>query len=256
MLISLTHLGVLKVSGADAASFLQGQLSSDIRTLEPLQQQLGAFCNRQGRVLALMDILRIAQDYFLIIPKEIIHNIQSQLQKYIVFSQAKIDDVSDFYTGLAIIREKPELEINEGILFQHTPAAPWQLWAHKDAAQTYFSELNQTQSIGQIKDYLLAQIHAHIPFIGAAQTALFLPHPLDLVSLGAVNFKKGCYVGQEIIARMQYRGHNTKHLHHDIIHSPTLPAPKTEVTLPQNTTATVVNAQALGEQQYAVLVIL
>ena len=173
--LPLIAYATLKVSGADAMTFLQGQLTCDMRDLPRLTHRLGAFCNRQGRVLALMGIFRLGEDYFLTLPEEIIEPIQNQLQKYIVFSKVKIDNVSDDY----------QLQISQ--------------------------------------DFLLAQMRAQIPFIGQSQTGKFLPHPLGLVKLGAVSFTKGCFVGQEIIARMQHRTTVKKELHYFEIQQSQIP---------------------------------
>ncbi|HLF67456.1 MAG TPA: hypothetical protein VI522_07535 [Gammaproteobacteria bacterium] len=209
-LIPLTHLGLLKVSGPDAASFLQGQLSSDIRLLTPNTHQLAVFCNRQGRVLALMDIFSLAEhEYFLVLPLEILQNIRQQLQKYIVFSKAQIEDVSVEYSGIALLNASPTSSA-EMICLRSTPDAPVQLWGKQTQIKVYIHEHPHT--LGSLNDFLLAQMRAHVPLIGVAQTEQFLPHPLGLVTIGAINFKKGCFVGQEIIARMQYRTTVKKHL--------------------------------------------
>ncbi|MFA6037990.1 MAG: hypothetical protein WC748_07735 [Legionellales bacterium] len=196
---SPTHFGTLKVHGLDATAFLQGQLTSDIHLLTTGAHQLTAFCNRQGRVLALMDIFRLNEDYFLTLPQELLPIIQKELQKYIVSSKVKIDDYSHEYT----------LTVSQ--------------------------------------DFRLSQMKALIPFIGLDQTAQFLPHPLGLVKLGAVSFNKGCFVGQEIIARMQHRATLTKELQYLEVSEDALPA--------LQETQTMVNTLKINPQTYAVLVI-
>jgi folate-binding protein YgfZ len=205
--IPLTHFGTLKVSGADAARFLQGQLTCDIHELKAHTHQLGAFCNRQGRVLALMDIFRVADDYFLTLPQELIEIIHKELQKYIVFSKATIENIT----------------------------------------QAFAVTVNN--------DFLLMQMRAHIPYIGQAQTGQFLPHPIGLVKLGAVSFKKGCFVGQEIIARMQHRATLTKELHYFEIPCTQIPAVGEAIMLDEHHSGILVNALPLAPGIYAVLVI-
>jgi folate-binding protein YgfZ len=199
--------GTLKISGADAMTFLQGQLTCDMRELPQATHQLGAFCNRQGRVLALMDIFRIGEDYILTLPQEILEPIQQELKKYIVFSKTKIDNISQDY----------RLEIST--------------------------------------DFLHQQMRALIPFIGQAQTGKFLPHPLGLIRLGAVSFKKGCFVGQEIIARMQHRTTITKELQYVDIHQAEIPNIGEQITWDNQHTGILVNSLLIAPQTYATLVI-
>ncbi len=203
-----TSLGTLKVSGKDAASFLQGQLTCDIYALKPSTHQLGAFCNRQGRVLALMDIFQLAEDYYLNLPVELIDTIQKELQKYIVFSKVKIENISSDY----IIDLSP--------------------------------------------NFLLDQMRAQIPFIGQAQMGAFLPHPLGLIKLGAISFTKGCFVGQEIIARMQHRTTITKELRYIEIKHPHMPLPLEKIDLEDNPASIVVNSLLIAPETYATLMIL
>lgn len=196
---TLTHFGTLKVSGLDAEQFLQGQLTNDIRELSPNIHQLSAFCNRQGRVLALLDTFKLHQNYFLTLPQELIPTIKPLLEKFIVAAKVKIEDVSQDYT----------ITVNQ--------------------------------------DFLLTQMRAHIPFIGLAQTGQFLPHPLGLVDMGIVSFKKGCFVGQEIIARMQHRSTNTKALRYLEIEQDHMPT--------EHPDGIIVNRLEIKPKTYALLII-
>jgi folate-binding protein YgfZ len=205
---TLTHFATLKVSGADAAQFLQGQLTNDIHDLDKAHHQLSALCNRLGRVLALMDIFRIEDEYFLTLPQELLTTILPLLQKYIVFSKVNITDVSNEYS----------VTVNQ--------------------------------------DFLLTQMRALIPFIGMAQSGQFLPHPLGLVQLGAVSFKKGCFVGQEIIARMQHRTTNTRSLYYFEIQQSHIPAIGEAINIPDYPSAILVNTLEIHPGTHAILVIL
>lgn len=202
-----TPFSTLKVSGPDAMHFLQGQLTCDMREMLPMMHQWGAFCNRQGRVLALMDVFRMEDDYFLTLPQEIMATIYQELKKYIVFSKVTIDDVTQDYPR----QQSPE--------------------------------------------FLLTQMRELIPFIGQAQSGKFLPHPLGLVKLGAISFKKGCFVGQEIIARMQHRATLKKELQYFEIHCNQIPAVGDEISWDEYHKGILVNALLIGEKTCAILVI-
>jgi tRNA-modifying protein YgfZ len=237
-IIPLPHLGVLKISGPDAGTFLQGQLTTHVLNLKDKMHQLTAFCNRQGRVLALMDIYRENDAYFLIIPVEIIADIQQTLHKYIVFSKAVIENVSDIYRGFAQIQAESEGKL---IQFRSTNQAKYmQYWGPIPVIDAYIQTLNSTPA--PMDNFLLDQMQALIPFIGQTQSGKFLPHPLGLVTLGVIDFKKGCFVGQEIIARMQYRTEVKKHLVYNEMN-------ENEI----ETAIDIVNKLKLSDNHYAVL---
>ncbi len=191
--------GVIQCSGQDALTFLQGQVSCDMRNITPEQGGLGAYCNLQGRVIALFYIAMVDNAYYLILPRDLIPMLLQKLQKFIVFSKATLKDVSNdwyMYTRAANVRERLNKEIN--------------------IADNVF--LGITTDSNLIIEYELSDhewrkflIEHKIPYIGLNESEKFLPHTINLIDLNAVSFKKGCFVGQEIIARMEYRGKLKKH---------------------------------------------
>lgn len=155
-----TELGLLKISGADASKFLQGQVTSDVTALANGQFTLSAHCNPQGRVISLFYLIHLNENYYLLMPRDMIALTQTALKKYAVFFKSTLEDATD------------ELE-------------------------TILPQLNNPT---------LFDIHAGVPRIHPNTSGAFLPHDINLDQLGAISFEKGCYTGQEIIARMQYRG--------------------------------------------------
>ena len=149
-------LGVLTISGPDAKTFLQGQITCDLNQIKN-NPCLGAHCNPKGRVIFLFQIFIDNNDYHLIRPKNMTAIAQHALKRY-----------SSFYN----------VSLNENIL-----------------------PLDQITSIVG-RDHILQGI----PDIYPETSGKYLPHELNLIALGAISFDKGCYTGQEIIARMHYRG--------------------------------------------------
>lgn len=180
MMITLSSIhGLLKVQGPEAKKFLQGQLTCDLDLLSPHKQTLGAHCNPQGRVISLFRLYQTDEAYYLCMRKDMLPIAFSQLKKYALFYKAtmSIENNAQIYGTL----EKREI-----ILEFDTNAA-------------------KHDNIDPLTAWKLAEINAHIPALYPETSAMFLSHELNLPALNAVSFNKGCYTGQEIIARTQYR---------------------------------------------------
>ena len=108
MLCALPYLGALKVSGADAASFLQGQLTCDMQQVTATQGQLGAYCNPQGRIISLFYAVLMDKAYYLIMPQNIVQTTLNALQKYAIFSKVVLSDARADY-GLLGVRDDAAL---------------------------------------------------------------------------------------------------------------------------------------------------
>lgn len=193
------QLIVLKVSGADAFEFLQGQLTNDIN-LAHKKWQLSAYCNPKGRVLALFSLWKAGDSAYLIVDKSLSERIVKRLRMYVMRSQvtievlagalcvASIDDTSrsgKTFGNLEHTDKHTELGYGNSILRIHMHDKP-----NVEAGQRWSQSL----------------MHAGIPQITAATTELFVPQMINLDLLEGINFKKGCYTGQEIVARMHYLG--------------------------------------------------
>jgi len=168
--------GLLRIAGENAATFLQGQLSCDVLNLSADESQFGAYCNYQGRVLATFWLLQHDAVYDLILPEEMLDATREALHKYAVFSKVTIENVTEDISIKA--------KVSDTIQFQVVNKS-------EQAGGNHFSS---------------QLIDAGIPMIYPATSGHFTPHMLNLPALGAVSFDKGCYVGQEIVARTEYRG--------------------------------------------------
>lgn len=181
------HYTTIACLGDDALLFLQGQLSCDMREVGPNKLTLGCYCNSKGRVIAAPYLYAVPDGFHLIVPSDLAQSFVHSLARVIVFSKANLNNVSVKYPAIPDL-ENPQFSIAPGIGFTLGQATP----APEDAWQARLIEIG-------------------IPIIGQAQSGKFLPHDLGFVALGAVSFTKGCYVGQEIITRMQYKGKLKKH---------------------------------------------
>jgi len=187
-------LGVLAFRGADAARFLQGQLSADTEKLAPGASTLAGLHNAQGRVIALLALARAAPDEILaVLPRELGASVAQRLGKYLFRAKVRISDESDVLRVLGVPGgpdaaggisiawgERRLLLVPRGLERIDTATSP-AAWERADIA-------------------------AGLPQVYAATSESFVAQMLNLDLLGAIAFDKGCYTGQEVVARAHYRG--------------------------------------------------
>lgn len=216
------YYGILKVSGPDAATFLQGQLTCDVRKITEHSFQLGGHCNTKGRLRALFRIFKLADAFFFQTPLLQIEFAMGELKKYAKFSKVSISDESASKQIIGLIGvENPELFLKEWSLadnpnihlvkLSHSENR-YELIAPEDFDLHSSSNISILNPISQ-KDFefwKLADIRDGLPEIWPELREQILPHHINLPQLNAVSFTKGCYCGQEIIARMEYRGNIKK----------------------------------------------
>jgi folate-binding protein YgfZ len=218
----LPDWSILRASGRDAGAFLQGQLSNDIGMLNASRAQLSTYCTAQGRMLATLLVWRHGDDYYLRLPGDIAPGVAAKLRRYVLraavtleacFPQLRLLGLGGpgASAALAGFVEVPEgamamASSPEGIfvrlqareLFEiAVPAERWsQVWNH----------LARFARPAGADAWTWRLIDAGLPVVTAATQEQFVPQMANLEKLGAVNFDKGCYPGQEIVARAQYRG--------------------------------------------------
>ncbi|NOT85033.1 MAG: folate-binding protein YgfZ [Methylococcaceae bacterium] len=216
----VSQLAVLRVSGEDANTFLQGQSTCNLNELNDQNSSFGAFCNVKGRVISTFLILKAQQDWLLLLPTELLPSIQKRLQLYILRAKVKLTDCSDTYCILglnAVLPHELSLALPEKHLAtlmqpsiivrlgEHAPR--YLLIAERDKAQQHWSGLIQQGFIPQSStEWDLLDIQAGIPWLRANTSEEYIPQMLNLDQLGGISFNKGCYTGQEIVARTHYLG--------------------------------------------------
>lgn len=242
----LDHEGLLAVRGADAAKFLQGQVTCNLNYLSPTQSSLGARCTPKGRMLSSFRIVAVEDGYLLAMDRELIASQQADLQKYAVFSKSKLNDESQDWVrfglagGDAVLSElglqlgdaSDSLSSAGQLLAVRLSDGRAELWAPVAEAARLQSHLAAHLPQAPLNDWLLAQIRAGIGQVFGATRELFIPQMINLQALGGVSFKKGCYTGQEIVARMQYLGKLKRRLHRLRLIGAPLPAVGVELFSP------------------------
>lgn len=208
---NLTHLGLLSVSGPQAKKFLQGQLTCHLDEITSTESRLGAHCNPQGRVISLFRIFMHDDHYYLQMPRELISIAIKALEKYAVFFKVTLKDVSDQFKQLGYVSHELTAEPSENnIMIICMPGNPARYQLIGEMNNVFLNSQIISNDLRIWKSIDLAQFIAEMY---PETSEKFLPHDLDLPKLNAVSFTKGCYTGQEIIARMQYKGKLKNHLY-------------------------------------------
>jgi folate-binding protein YgfZ len=207
----LPHLGVIRAQGEDAAGFLHGQLTQDFALLGPREARLAAFCNAKGRMQASFIAFKRAPDEVLLVcSRDLLAAALKRLSMFVLRSKAKLTDASAEFAlfglaGAAVPggRAAPWTlaQVDGAHLVQLYPAdgQPRALWVGAPAAvppgPSLATELWQW-----------SEVRSGVATITAPVVEAFVPQMLNFESVGGVNFKKGCYPGQEVVARSQFRG--------------------------------------------------
>ena len=203
--LRLQDWGVIRAQGADAASFLHGQLTQDVALLDREHARLAGFCTAKGRLLATMVLWRGGDEEILLaLPAETLAATLKRLSMFVLRAKCKLSDASGEFAIYGLLG---------------TPAAEaWTLVRDGDAVQIALpgtgralrvQPMDSAAPVGQAittDDWDWAEAEAGVAWVRSATVEAFVPQMINFEVLGGVSFKKGCYPGQEIVARSQYRG--------------------------------------------------
>ena len=214
--IPLRHWGVIRASGADAASFLHGQLTQDVVHLDPAQARLAGYCSAKGRLLASFVVWRSGDDVLLACHASLLAATLKRLSMFVLRAKCRLSDATaEFallgHAGAAVPADVAALPawavLNDahGTWLRLTNAAgvprAWRI----DRADAGAPD-NRSSDPALLADWQWLEVESGIVTIEQATADQFVPQMLNFELIGAVNFQKGCYPGQEIVARSQYRG--------------------------------------------------
>lgn len=212
MLTALTHLGVLAASGPDAESFLHNQLTNDVLGLERGALHLAGYCSAKGRLLATLIVWKSDDGVMLVMPREILPGVQKRLQMFVLRSKVTLSDVSDQTVLIgAAVPDQQSIRWPDAAGWHASwpPSAGLQraLWVGPtEQAMTLWDELSTRFPPADASRWRWLDIRAGLPMIVEATREQFVPQMVNFDLVGGVNFRKGCYPGQEIVARSQYLG--------------------------------------------------
>jgi tRNA-modifying protein YgfZ len=245
-LCDLSHYGVIKVSGDDAATFLQAQLTNDITKLDDGQAQWNGWCSPKGRLLVVFLIVREGPHFLLLLPKTLQGAIQKRLGMFVLRAKVKIEDASTTLQRLGLVWDgaAPASTID------NMPQTPM---TSTEGALGRIVRISDRRALilgsAETLSQTWQQLRTHFPLTGATSWDLaaigegvieitpetqdaYVPQMANFELIGGVNFKKGCYPGQEIVARTQYRGILKRRMARVLFDASNAPLPNTAIYSP------------------------
>ena len=198
MRIKIQNRALLKISGDDAESFLQAQLTNDISLIGNNKIQLSAFCQHQGKIIALFWLMRSERSFLISFPEDLTEKVISRLRMFILISDVIIEDISEHYAQIGLVNEASSSAyiINESLSLLIESSR------NKD---------NEVDS--NYEEWIKASIDSQIPEVYLTSSEKFVPQMLNLdINEVGVSFSKGCYPGQEVVARLHYLGEAKRRL--------------------------------------------
>jgi len=251
-LCDLSHYGLIEAHGEDAETFLQNQFTNDIRNITNEHSQINAYCTAKGRMLAIMRILKRGDNYYLRLPHELIEDTLQRLHKYIMMSKVTLEDANDALVRFGFAGPDAEEELEQAVgsyptavddvlssddltIVRVAGTPPrFEIYAELESAQTLWDKLNVRGTPVGAPAWELLDVLAGIPEIYTKTQEAFVPQMVNLQLIDGVSFKKGCYPGQEIVARMHYLGKLKRRMYQLHFDSDELPTPGTEIYTPEN----------------------
>lgn len=214
-LSALPRLGLLAIDGPDAATFLQGQATCDVRAVTPARGALGALCNLQGRMIVSFYVLATDTGLALVMPHDRVDAVLTHLQKYAVFSKVTLRAAPD----LAVIAGSE----GGGSAFTATRDGNATALQLRGNRRLHLVPTGTTLPDGSAA-WCAASIAAGEVLVDTANAGRFLPQALNYDVIDGVNFRKGCYTGQEVVARMHFKGKMKERLYVATADTVTAPA--------------------------------
>jgi folate-binding protein YgfZ len=220
-LADLSELGLLRVSGADARTFLQGQVTNDVRQVSAEHSQLNSLCSPKGRMLANFRVFEREGDLYLQLPRTGLEAVRKRLQMFVLRSQVTLEDVSDQLVRIGIAggcaeQLLPEVPAAASGATCHPPPLTiirlpgdrprFELIGPADAVIAFWEQSASLARPAGPDFWALMDIRAGLPTVYPETTEAFVPQMVNLQLIDGVSFTKGCYTGQEVVARMQYLG--------------------------------------------------
>ena len=226
-IFALSHLAVISVTGEDCGKFLQGQLTCDIYELQDLQAKVAAFCNAKGRVISTLLVVKTGSAFQLILPACLLDKVIKKLQMYVLRSLVRLTDQSQVWRlyGLEAQAAANDAELSvsgqldflkfstvENLVFKHPAYFPYFLCIAQNPA--VFESLIQQNDckIGNLAEWCYQELSVGFPWFEMSGSEQYIPQMLNIDKLGGISFNKGCYTGQEIVARTHYLGRAKRHL--------------------------------------------
>ena len=242
VLCDLSHTGLIRVSGDDAESFLQNQLSNDVSEVTDTHSQLSSYNNPKGRMIASLRLLKYEGEFYLELNQSLIAPLLKRLSMFIMMSKVKLDDESSNlihfgYTGPSaeiyltkVIGDIPK-EINDSVVYKtltitrlHGLMPRFEILGKLDDAKALWESLDVNAAPVNCEAWRHLNITAGIPVITEVSSAEWVPQMLNYDRIGGISFNKGCYPGQEVVARLNYLGKTKRRMYRLLVKTDQCPS--------------------------------
>lgn len=258
----LPHWGVIQAQGEDAANFLHNQLSNDVLLLPVGQSRLAAFCSAKGRMQASFILVKTAPDtVLLVLSQDLLAQTLKRLSMFVLRAKVKMSDASSQWQLRGLLGDSARSVVGAAAPWQTTALAgahavalyPAVLGESPMARALWIAPAEHARPAGAevpTEVWQWAEVMSGVTLVSQAVFEAFVPQMLNYESVGGVNFKKGCYPGQEVVARSQFRG--TLKRRTALVHSPVALAAGQDIftpTDPEQPCATVVLCAARPDAQ-------
>jgi tRNA-modifying protein YgfZ len=271
----LSQLGLIRFSGEEARVFLHNQLTCEVEGLGPGRSTYGAYCTPKGRMLASFLLWRTDEGYFMQLPSSLREPIQKQISKYILRSKVKAADVTAEWSLIGVMGKDAtalvqrvsglapqavhEVAQAPNVMVIRLPGDRFEIAVAHDKTPAMHQALASGAEKVDAEHWERQIIRAGVPVIVPATQEQFVPQMVNLDLIGGVSYEKGCYPGQEIVARMHYRGTLKQRMYLASIASGEHPQPGEKLYSPdfgEQACGTVVNAAPSPEGGHDLLAVI
>jgi folate-binding protein YgfZ len=271
----LSQFGLIRFSGSDTQAFLHAQLSCDVAALAPDRYTYGAYCTPKGRALTSFLLWRSEQGFFMQLPSSLREPIQKQLSKFILRSKVQAADATSDWTLIGVAgtnasalvqkatgtapQNARDVVHSSGVTVIRLGGDRYEIAIPRDKADGILETLSSGADKAAADEWERLEIRSGIPVITPATQEAFVPQMVNLDLLGGVSYDKGCYPGQEIVARMHYRGTLKQRMYLAHIEGSDQPQPGDKLYSPafgEQASGTIVNAAPAPDGGFDALAVL
>ena len=264
VLVDLSDFSLIRARGDDVINFLNGQLSNDIRQLDATHSQLASWCNPKGRMLVIFRLFRRGNDILLQLPVALLENTLKRLRMFVMRAKVALENVDAELVSIGLSGPEAQKILAEAAGFAPDenngcetredltlvrlpgPFPRYEIIAPTAVAEKLWEGLKSRARPGGPDLWAWLDIMAGIPSVHPDTVEAFIPQMANLETVGGVNFKKGCYPGQEIVARMQYLGKLKQRMYRAHLAADIVPKPGDAIYAPDfpgQSAGTVVDAR-------------
>ena len=278
IICDLSHYALLAISGADNHGFLHSQFINDIQSLDKNHSQLNGYCNPKGRLITNFRVFKREETIYLRFPVEMTETMTGRLNIYKMRNQVNIEDVSNSFVRIGFsgkTADKKLAEVLDTVPIEHNEAhycnnltvirvpgvtPSYELYSDEASIQDIWTQLDVDSAPVGTKPWRLIEILAGMPHIMPSSSEKFVPQMLNYQAIDGLSFKKGCYPGQEIVARMHYLGKLKKRMYLTRIKCDSCPQINQDLYSSKkdtsNKTGNIVNAERHPDGDYAALAVI